>query len=170
MTTADEPVLGIDLVDAACAYLRLQPGVYNVLGSDNDWDVWLFQDTLMTRVESSQKTACVVRQDGGWTQPNMHNTARFPRLVVEFYGDPDRDAGNNTSEPLSAKDKILAAFNVIDRFLHFTTMRDQWWPEYGTNGAMRVLNSSRASELQFFPVPDGDGLMRGSVTYNVGVG
>lgn len=161
---------GIDIVSACRRYLAMQTELYSVLGSDDNWDLWLFQETLFTRVESSQKTACVLRQSGSWTQPNQHNHMRFPRLVTDFYADPDRDSGNNNSEPLSAKDKILVAHEVVDRFLHFTMLDERWWPDSDSTGAMRVLNSARAGEIEWTTVPDGDGLMRGSVTYNLGVG
>lgn len=167
--TADE-VMGYDLASACRGFLTQQPEIYNVLGSDEIWDIWLFQEKLYVNVEQSQSVACVLKQQGSWTSPNMHNTARFPRLITEFYADPDRDERQNNEFPLSAKDKILRAHVVLDRFLHFARMTEQWWPDIAAPGAMRILNSSRQGELEFVEVPDGDGMMRGQVTYAVGVG
>jgi hypothetical protein len=161
---------GIDLVAAARGYLALQPELYSVLGSSQDWDIWLFQEKSYVRVESSQQTACVLKQMGSWTSPNSWNHMRFPRLQVEFWADPDRDEKANNAEPLSAKDKILAAHNVIDNFLHFTMLSEQWWPEISATAPMRILNSTRQGELEFAEVPDGDGLMRAIVFYAIGVG
>jgi hypothetical protein len=161
---------GIDLVAAVRGYLALQPEIYSVLGSSVDWDVWLFQETPYVRIEGSQQTACVLKQMGSWTTPNMHNHMRFPRLQVEYWADPDRDADSNNSNPLTAKDKILIAHDVIDRFLHFTALGEQWWPDIDAHAPMRILNSARQGEIDFSPIPDGDGMMRGVTTYAIGVG
>lgn len=162
--------MAIDVVAAARKYLAQQASVLTVLGSDSIWDLWLFQEKLLTKVESSGKVACVLKQKGSWTSPNTYNTARFPRLVTEFYADPDRDSKNNVVTPLSAKDRILAAHEVIDSFLHIVSGKENWWPSFGTTGACRILRSTRQGELDWFDVPEGDGVLQGTVSYAIGLG
>lgn len=162
--------MSIDVVAAARKYLAQQAAVSAVLGTDNVWDLWLFQDKLLTRVESSGKIACVLKQKGSWTSPNDHNTMRFPRLITEFYADPDRDSKNNVVTPLSAKDRILAAHEVIDSLLHVVSGHDQWWPSQGAAGACRILRSTRQGELDWFDVKDGDGVLQATVSYAIGLG
>lgn len=162
--------MAIDVVAATRKYLAQQAAVSATLGSDSVWDLWLFQDKLLTRVESSGKIACVLKQKGSWTAPNTHNTARFPRLITEFYADPDRDSKNNVVTPLSAKDRILTAHEVIDSYLHNVSGKAQWWPSLGAPGACRVFASARQGELDWFDVPDGDGVLQGTVSYALSLG
>lgn len=158
-----------DIVAAARAFLASQQEIYTVLGSDEIWDLWLFQETLYTRVESTQKTACVLKLANGWTAPNAHNTLRFPRLQTDFYADPDRDLGDNNKAPLSAKDKILAAHAVVDRFLHDTVNSEIWWPDINSPYAARIIRSVRQGELEFNPFSDGDGMQKATVFYAIGL-
>lgn len=160
----------IDIVAAARKYLATNPGLFTVLGSDSTWDIWLFQEKLYSRVESSGKTACVLKQLNGWTTPNTYNTARFPRLQTQFFADPDRDSKNNVESPLSAKDKIFAAHAVIDLMLHNVSGQSRFWPSFDDCDAVRVNSSVRSGELDFGPVIDGDGMLQASVTYNLCVG
>jgi hypothetical protein len=135
--------------------------------------MWLFQERLFTVVEQSQQCAVVLAQRGNWTSPNPGGTIRFPRLLTEIWADPDR-VGRSDVDPLSAKDKILLAHEAIDVHLHNVDSEVLWWPTdpitgYRPADSVRVIKSSRAGELDFFPVPDGDGMMRATVFYNLGV-
>ncbi len=159
-----------DIVKAARRFIAQQDGIASVLSSDAHWDLYLFQERLMVRIESSQNIACVLLQKGNWTSPNNHNTLKFPRLIVEFWADPDRDSRSNVTLPLSAKDKILAAYEFLDKYLHRVAGGDLWWPDQDDSGAVRVISSKRSDELSFYEVPDGDGMMRAQVIYNIVMG
>lgn len=163
--------MAIDVVRAARNYLAQQASVLTVLGSDSTWDTFLFQDLLLTKIESSGKVACVLKQKGSWASSNTHNTARFPRLITEFWADPDRDSKHNVVTPLSGKDKIRAAHEVIDSFLNNMSGQAQWWPSFGGAGACRIVASKRVEgDLDWFEVPDGDGVVTGTISYAISLG
>jgi hypothetical protein len=138
-----------DYVLAARRYLAAQAPVRAVLGSDALWDTWLFQMKLQATLEGSESVACVLSPGGNWTTPNEHNTARFPRLRVEFFADPTRDAARNVVTA-STWAKLSAAYDAIDPYLHWMGGEQMW-------GDVRVIGSKRLGELDYSPVQDGDG-------------
>lgn len=185
----------MNLVEAVRGKLVAQPDVRDVLGYDTNWDSWIFQERLFVMLERSGRpvptpqelvllpdtnprlgaraVAVVLGQRGNWTSPNEHNTMRFPRIVTEFWADPDRLADGSVTDPLSANDKITRAHGIVDRYLHRVDGSATWWPtDPAVTGldAVRILRSSRLGELDFFPVADGDGLIRAQVFYAFGLG
>jgi hypothetical protein len=67
----------------------------SLLGTNSVFPFWLFQHNLHVVVESTSKEAAVLQVEGNWTSANNHNSARFPRLHLEVYSDPTRDANRN---------------------------------------------------------------------------
>jgi hypothetical protein len=135
----------------------------DLLGKDDVWDTWIFQDRLYAAIERSGAVAVVLEARGAWTSPNMHNTMRFPRLWVGYYADPSRDAAGNVTE-YDAADKIEAVHALVDRHLHRPQGGEVMW------GALRVIDAHRMGEPDYFPVKDGDGMTRAEVTYGVTLG
>lgn len=155
------PVEDDDLVQGVVTYLLGKSDIGDVLGSYPDGTPYLFQHRLWTEMENSQSTAAVLMRDGGWTGPNQHNSLHFPRLTMDIWADPLRDAGNNVTDPGEVYRRINRAFKVIDRHLHRPQGGEQWW------GEIRSIACIRMTEPSIYPVPDGDGLLRLVTSYGV---
>ena len=93
------PVTAYDVVQGAVKHLEAQPDVRAVLGAEPDGTPWLFQHRLWVSVEASGSTAAVISRAGGWAGANLNNTLGFPRLLLELWADPIRDAGRNLADP-----------------------------------------------------------------------
>lgn len=150
-----------DLIQGAVKYLGAQGDVLELLGSYTDGVPWLFQHTLWVTVEGSQRTAAVVSRAEGWAGPNQYNTMRFPRISLELYADPLRDAGNNITDPGEVQRRIEATYQLIDSHLHRPQGGVQMW------GTVRTIGCTRLAEPSAYPVPDGGGLVRLQVFYGV---
>lgn len=160
--------MSIDIVKPLRRYLASLDDISIYIDQDAKWDLFLFQEKLMTRMESTQKIAVVLKQEGNWTTANTHNTMRFPRLITEFWSDPPRDTGNQVTNPIAAKNRIKDSHEYIDRFLHIPAGGNSvWWPSETDSQRFRVIKCARQGELEFFDVPDGNGLVRATVSYAV---
>lgn len=155
------PVSTDDLVQGAAKYLLDQPGIVAVLGATPAGSPWLFQHELYVTVQGTSSTAAVIAYGGGWSGANTHNTMRFPRLSLELYVDPQRDAAQNVTLPGEVHRRLHAAFAVFDSFLHRPQGEVQYW------GTVRTLSSSRSAEPTVYAVPDGNGLLRAQVFYAI---
>ncbi len=159
------PVDQDDLVQGAVKYLL---GFYDVstsLGVYADTGApWLFQHTLWVTVEGSSSTAAVIARAGGWAGANQHNTMRFPRLALEIYADPIRDAAGNITDPGEAYRRIESVFDTFDRLLHRPASATQMW------GEIRTIGSQRLGEPNVYPVPDGGGVLRLETFYGLAIG
>lgn len=158
------PVNTDDLVQGAVKWLLGQPTVTAVLGTTAEGSPLLFQHSLWVKVEGTQSTAAVISRAGGWAGANPHNTLRFPRLSLELYTDPLRDAGNNVVEPGESWRRIEAAFSAFDKLLHRPAPTTQMW------GTVRTVGSLRQTEPVVYPVPDGDGVLRLQAFYGIAQG
>lgn len=152
-----------DIVSGAVTYLRAQPEVVAAVDTfniNNSFSPGIFQYRLWTVMEGSEKTSCVINTDGGWAGPNLHNTLRFPRLLLNIWADPLRDAQKNNIDPLVQR-RATNTFEAIDPFLHCMEGSDMRW------GTLRVISCLRLTEPVVYPVPDGDGLVRLQCYYAV---
>lgn len=157
MTT---PVATDDVVQGCVKFLAAQTDVQNVLGAYDDDTPYLFQHELWVTVERSSSTAAVITRGGGWAGANLHNTMRFPRIGLELYVDPQRDASGHITDPGEAYRRIEAAFKVIDRHLHMAGGGHTYW------GTVRV-SSARTTEPLTYKVADTDGVLRLQCFYAV---
>lgn len=159
------PVDTDDVVQGAAKVLLSHPEVVALLGVNPDGSPYLFQYRLgAPELEGSSQTAVVVSSDGGWTTPNVHNTLRFPRLVVQVFADPMRDATGNTKNFPEVQRRVDVVFATVDRVLHRPQSGIQMW------GSVRTLSCARLSDPVTYSVPDGDQLLRSTFTYAVTVG
>lgn len=145
-------------------YLLTIPAVTAVVGSFPDSGTpWLFRDKLLARVEDSSSVAMVFSAFGQWSAPSDGSTKRFPRLSVEIYADPQRDATGNITSTSEAEVRGTAAWAVVNRFLHRMDSDTVNWGDLVTTG------STLLTEPQFYETPDGDHLLRGQALYGVQV-
>jgi len=156
------PVTTDDLVRGCVKWLSGFADVLAVLGQKPyTHSPYLFQRQLWVNMENSQTTACVISRSGGWAAPNVHNTMRFPRLLVEITVDPLRDEGYNVVDPEEADLRLQNAYTTIDRHLHRPQGGDVFW------GTVRTIAVARVAEPVMFAVPDGNGMQRLQVFYAV---
>ncbi len=156
------PVDTDDVVQGAVKYLQAQPPVLAVLGSfEGSSSPWLFQRRMWAEIEGSSSAAAMLYSDGGWTSANPHNTMRFPILSLEIWVDPLRDSQNNVSNPSEVWRRMNHIYKVIDGYLHRPQGGQQYW------GTVRTVACVRMTEPTIYEVPDGDGVLRGLVSYAV---
>lgn len=152
-----------DIVTGCVKWLRAKTDVTDAvdtfqIGGQIGPGIWGYR--LWTRMEGSSKTSVVISHDGGWAAPNMHNTLRFPRLVLNVWADPQRDAQKNDVDPWVQR-RANRVFEVVDKHLHRITGPEMYW------GDLRVVSCVRLTEPIRYPTPDGDGLIRLQAFYAV---
>jgi hypothetical protein len=164
-----------DLHSGAWQFLMSFPDVLAVLGSFpaddpvNPGQPWLFQHNIYQRMEAqsvvkgTQATAVVVIYAGQFTVPTDSSTARMQRLEVDIWADPLRDAYGNVTDPSETEGRVISVWQVLDSHLHRASS------DYGMQlwGDLVTTSSSRLAEPVPYPVPDGDGLLRGVGYYGV---
>lgn len=164
-----------DLIQGAVKYLAAQPGVVAVLGSSVDnagnpypylfqHDQWAGLDGS-TFLEGSGSTAAVVRRAGSWSGGNPHNRLRFPRIAVDIWADPQRNAAMNVTAPGEVYHRMETVYFAIDDRLHRPTGETQMWGDVRTIGCLRLGEPTEPDA-----VADGDGLLRQTVYYAVSQG
>lgn len=152
-----------DIVSGSVDWLRSQQScldavdIFNIGGKLTPG---IFQYRLWVRMEGSEKTSVVIAHDGGWAAPNIYNTMRFPRLLLNVWADPLRDAQKNNIDP-AVQRRAQNVFDVFDQQLHRTAGADVMW------GTLRILSCVRLTEPTVIEVPDGDGLIRLQAYYAV---
>lgn len=155
--------LNDDIVTGCVKYLRAQPELvaavdqFNIGGKLGP-GIWGYR--TWTRMETSTRTAVVVSHDGGWAAPNLHNTLRFPRVLLNVWADPKRDGQANNIDPLVQR-RATNVFETFDRYLHRPAGDALWW------GTVRVVTTERLTEPVVLEVPDGDGLIRMQAYYAI---
>lgn len=158
------PVVEDDIVSGAVKWLRAQPEAVAVVSSfviDGVETAGIFQYRPWAKLEGTGKTAVVFSHEGGWTAANTHNSLRFPRLTMNVWADPLRDARNNVRYPGEVMRRVYACYKTFDSFLHRTGESEARW------GTVRVISSVRLAEPVIYVVPDGDGLVRCLVNYAI---
>lgn len=147
-----------DIVQELVKLLLTKTSVTNKVGLTG-LTSWIFQDKLFVPVEKSQSAALVVSQVGGWAVANEHNTARFPRLSVQYFVDPLRDSNGVQSKFADTRLRANELFNLADKILHRPQGAAQML------GSLRVDSVLRLTEPTWYEVPDGDGMLRGQAFY-----
>lgn len=161
-----------DLAVAAHRKLLAVPGVTDALGSSgvgSPVGVWLFVRELQVVVEGTGKAAAVLREAGGWARPNLHNTARFPRLSLEIYADSSRDAAGAVARR-DAESRARAAWESFQSVLHRVDAFAEVWGKATGDSGMRVWGSQLMSLPDVYPVDDWDGGVRLQCHYGLNTG
>lgn len=158
------PVVADDIVAGAKKYLLAQPDVVAAVSSyliGGQPTPGIFEYRTWATIEGTGTTCIVLASDGGWAAANLSNTLRFPRLTVNIWADPIRDAGNNVADPTEVMRRTYAVFRVVDPYFHLVAGPDV------RMGDLRVITSTRLTEPTYVQVSDGDGLVRCQITYAV---
>jgi hypothetical protein len=162
-----------DVAGGAVKFLSQFGDVTSLLGSfplsdqitANAGRPWLFSDSnqgTLATLEGSSAAAIVCGDFGGWDAPPMLGTLRLRRLRVDVWVDPLRDAQSNITETSSlTTNRGLAVFAAAQFRLQRTDNDAVFWGDLCTVGCQLL------TDAQFTPVPDGDGLQRGTAFYGV---
>lgn len=164
---------------------RLSLAVRNTLAQDErfrqwipkseSWDIWIFDEKpVMAKVEQSGKCIIVINEGEPWTDPNGHNTLEFPSLIVDIWGDPDRNPDKTVARD-NAKDKIKAVAKIVDEHLHRVNPGgpDGGYIVWGTatqietKTGVLVTESKKLSGPIFSPFEDMEKGWMGRYTYGV---
>ena len=126
---------------------------------------WLFSDMnqgVLKVMEGTSAAALVCADFGGWEVPVQMSTARYRRLRVDIWIDPQRDAGLNVAESSSVTaNRGLAVFSAVHFRLQRTDPDAVFWGDLCTIGCQLL------TEPVFQPVADGDWMQRGTAYYGV---
>lgn len=147
--------------------VRPANSAWDLIGLTSGGDPWIWRWRPWEAVEGTSKVGIVLARHRGWAVPNRHNTLEFPLLQVEIYADPAR-GDELLPERKDAEEKALAVGKVVKDKLHVPLGKDIWWGN--EEGRIRVVSSLASSEIGVEDVPDGDGMVRGLLTFDVEVG
>jgi hypothetical protein len=145
-------------------YAATIPEITDLLGSDDIWPSWIWEDSLMRTIENTSKCGIVIAQNGGWTTPNEHNTMAFPRVIVTIWADPTRDPVTKAMRRPDAKAKANEIHEAFKKVFHDASNTEHLWD------GKRILGSKLLGEPEFTAVTDGNGIYSAQVFYGVTVG
>jgi len=146
-----------DLAVAAHRKLSTVPGVVSALASpvgSAPVGVWLFVRKLQAVVEGTGKAAAVLREEGAWTRPNQHNTARFPRLSLEIYADCSRESLNGPPLRDDAESRARMVWEHFQTVLHRVDGFSEVWGSASGDPGLRVWGSQLMSLPDVYEVSD----------------
>lgn len=138
-----------------------------VIGKDSGWvNGWIFDSALSVRMESTQKCAIVVSYGGGWLPPLEDGLTRFPRVVVDIWADPLRDASTGSVLEDDAADKAFRVYHEVRKVLHRI---DRSGPGGSSIyfGDLRISSSVAADEPELHKVTDGNGAKMLRCVFNI---
>ncbi len=150
-----------DIVKAVQEGLQNAPAIQALvappyIGEDAAWDMgWIFDAKLRVTLENTQLCAIVVNYGGGWSPPNIHNTMRFPQVVVDIWADPTRNSDHSVKYD-DARAKAFRVYEAVYKVMH-TVNRSL---PAGTSihwGDERIVSSEALAEPDITPVSDGNG-------------
>lgn len=150
------PLATETVVVASYRYLVAQPSLTDLLPRDgiagDGWGPWLFSQNMHVDLEGTSGEAVVLTHEGSWTSSNRHNTLAFPRLRVQCWSDPSRDAGRNVTAH-DAPDKGWVVWMAVRSLLHRPGAFAEQWSEH-----VRVIGSYCLDEpvWPMDPTPQGN--------------
>lgn len=157
--------------------LARTPRVTALLGSSVTWDTWIFdQKPLGVKIEGTQRCMIVVNEFRPYTDPNEHNTLRFPQITIDIWADSTRTSGGAV-KTLDADTKIETIAKQIDSVMHLVDGATSsgslivWGTaqqEAQKTGSV-IAGSLRLSGPDYSDVKDADGTRMGRLTYGVHV-
>jgi len=162
-----------DVALAARRHLVSCSPIREALGTGNAADpeaTWLFTRELGVVVEGSGLAAAELAVAGGWTRPNSHNTAHFPRLIVDIYADSSRDLVSQQVTRPDAVPRAWVVWAAFERELHRPYGFTEVWGAIGTDPGLRVWGSHSLVVPDVFPVQDWAGGVRLRAEYGLNTG
>jgi hypothetical protein len=157
-----------DIVRGCVQYLLGLPSVTNLVGSDDD-GAWIFEGVIgvrMTKVSTNTpgfpQLAMVVYNAGSWGSPNPGMTAKFPKIGIEIWADPPRDALGQVTNPQEARVAASYLYDTVDYYMNRTARGVVMF------GDVLTWDSTRLGEIAFLPtVAADDHTIMGTVYYGL---
>jgi hypothetical protein len=161
-----------DVGSAAVQFLSGVSAITSLLGAFSESDPvqanqgvpYIFLENPLVVLQGSGQASLVCSVMGGWSTPVPGFTARFTRLSLEFYVDPQRDSSLNITE--SPGLTILRGerlFSVVNSYLHRRDSDAQVWGDLVTTGCT-LLSEGQWIQL---PTADGDWLQHKQAFYGI---
>lgn len=159
-----------DVVQGCTVYLLGIPSLVNLVGStvgQYGTIPWIFQEDftapeqVQTTVQGTSSAAVVVSDAGTWGVPNMNNTLENPRIRIDIWSDPPRDALKNITDPLEARTKAKQIFDCLNKYLHRPQGGAEQWGDVITTGCYRL------GEPIYVPMKDSDYIVLATAYYGV---
>lgn len=176
MTSAQIWRAQTDLALAAHRRLSQVAGIRAVLGPlppGSAASTWLFTRDLGVVVEGTGLAAAVLSVQSGWARPNAHNTASFPRLVVQIYADSQRGL-NSAVVRQDAPARAWWAHAAFRKVLHRTDAFSEVWGAdplaSPSDPGMRVWGCQELAEPDLEPLQDWPGGVLLRAEYGLSVG
>jgi hypothetical protein len=133
---------------------------------------WLFSDPnmdVLAFVQGSSAAAIVLGGFGQWASAAPFASAQFPRLRVDFWVDPARDAAGNVAESaVYTERRGLALANIVHHHLQRRDPDTQMWGDLATLSCQALAFPPQFTAIT--PAPGGgDWLQRGTAYYGLTV-
>jgi hypothetical protein len=126
---------------------------------------WVFRDINDQRpprtVENTGWVSVLFSHTAHWSNQTRHHTAKFPILTVFIFSDPTRDASNLHPIKQDAEDKVRRVWKEIDKLFHDPANRIHEFDQ------LRIVSTVEGSPLSIMAMPEGDGMVRGTVRYDI---
>jgi hypothetical protein len=153
----------MDVIAGAVLILRADPAVRAAVGTDASGNPLIVQDTAPLLTEFTQRVCVVVSHAGPAAASDLTDFDQV-RVQVEFWCDPIRDANGDPADPPSAgRQRMVTAYQAVDRRLHRPQGGGQWW------AGVYTVDATRLAGLTPYLVPATDGLWRGTAFYAIGI-
>lgn len=133
---------------------------------------WLFSDPnmdVLAYVQGSSRAAIVLGGFGSWSSAGAFSTMQFPRLRVDFWVDPARDAGGNITESaVYTEQRGLKLAETVHHHLQRTDPDVVMWGDMATLACQGLTFPPQFGAINPAP-PGGDWLQRGTAFYGLTV-
>jgi hypothetical protein len=134
---------------------------------------WLFSDTesndMLARVQGTSQAAVVLAGFGQWAGPAAMSGQQFPRLRVDIWVDPARDAGGNITESaIYTASRGLAVAQAIHHRLQRKDSDSVMFGDMCTIGCQALTFPPQFTRITP-PAGGGDWLQRGFAYYGLTV-
>lgn len=158
--TAPIPVEEDDLLQGAANYLLSLPDVVALVGS-NQYGPYIWQDAKLINFEEEPAVGIVVTTSAIGITDDAH-TSHFERLGIEIWVGAIRDSvTGSVVEHAETRRRLNKVYKVVDRHLHRTDPRIEYW------GTVRTHWCERIGGLDKFYAEDGGGTLVGQQFYAV---
>lgn len=161
---------------AAADTLAQDKALRKLLGRSVSYPTWIFdQRPVKVAIEGTQTCMIVVNELTQYTSPNDHNTLAFPRLIVDIWADPTREAPGGAPTVYDAPEKVEAIAKLVNRHFHLVDSGTAsggiviWGTaeEIAARTGVAITGSKRLDGPDYSDVRDSEGSVMGRLTFGV---
>ena len=149
------------IVPAIQAELKADATVLSLVGTSDNIP-FILQCSPQGLIEGTESGAVVIAIKGSWRSGSPLHPERFPKIEIEVWMDPVRDASGVATESFpEVTGRALDLWEAVDNLLHRNDGEDVMF------GTLKIGGSDRLVEPTFIEVPDGTGLVIGKALYGL---